>query len=63
MKIRKAMKLAWEGSKVRRQAWDSGLYCVMYNMDVVFWNEVGDPEEDCYLDVNDILADDWEVVE
>jgi hypothetical protein len=63
MKIRKAMKLAWEGKKVRRKYWGSGLYCVIYNTDVVFCNEVGDPEGDCYLDVNDLIAEDWEAVE
>lgn len=62
MQIRKAVKLAFEGNRLRRPNWPGGVYFVNENLDVVFYNERGELEMDCYLDINDLAAEDYEVV-
>lgn len=63
MRIRRAVRLAWEGKKLRRPKWDIGLHCVNEGRDIVFYSESGELQEDCYLDINDLMAEDWQVVE
>ena len=63
MKIRKAMKLAYDGNPVRRPQWFPGL-CVVFNrLDVILVDKNTDREERRFLNYFDLVADDWEVVE
>lgn len=63
MKIRKAVKLANEGKKIRRPGWCSGIRLVVGRYGEIEFYEDGQPVKDVALYYFDILADDWEVVE
>ena len=62
MKIKKAMRLVYEGHRLRRRGWDKGLYCVSVGSDVVFYNEKNELAEGVHLDIDDLTADDWEML-
>ena len=62
MKIKKAMRLVYQGHRLRRRDWDEGLYCVSVESDVVFYNDQNKLVEAFYLDIIDLTADDWEVL-
>ena len=59
MKIRRAALLAYRGKKVRRSDWNDGVYCVVVDSDIVFYHGTGRLEASYYLNVDDLLADDW----
>ena len=62
MKIKKAMRLLYLGEMLYRRDWHKGLYCVSVRSEVVFYNEQNKLVEELYLDVNDLIADDWEML-
>lgn len=52
------------GKKIRRREWDKGDYFILGGVDIyVFLEEYSTFKAFRQLDVNQILADDWEVVE
>ena len=62
MKIRKAIKLAEDGKKLRRPTWHKDAYVAAREgsvMDFYFKGCITNAK----FTVNDLLADDWEVVE
>ena len=66
MKFWAAMKIIDEGGKVRRKDW--GNYLAIWTYSIHFWEKVGGKwhpmyqADDC-LTSNDMMAEDWEVVD
>lgn len=62
MKIRKAIKMARRGFKIARPTFDELAYFFVEDEQIML-SFNGDLEEGARFSVEDILANDWEVVE
>lgn len=67
MNIIETAKELKDGKKIRRKDWDDIyiIYCPGLKGDLIIWSSGKNPVEfDRFMfDTNDLLADDWEVVE
>ena len=57
------MKLALDGSKIRRMGWFEGIYLAVEENEIVFYEGEGRQNSNYFLYVWDLLADDWEVIQ
>jgi len=67
MNVIEAVKLLYEGKKIRLSRWHKERYIKKYSPDKIFSFDpsivLNQLNEECRIDLADMLADDWEILE